>query len=164
MSILGKQQEVPEGNTPTHWNSTFKMNLNSFQMKDVVTATLDDPQIALEFTKAEKPTPNMWAQLASVLTYLQVPYDLTQLFGADNYVMVSGALAASKKLASHNHQILLMYNRGTTIWRAANACQEKLKQHGETLFRNVALDLCRLLDWRLTTKKASCVPRRRRRY
>ena len=44
----------------------------------------------------------MWAQLASVLTYLQVPYNLTQLFGANNYVMVSGVLAALKKLTSHN--------------------------------------------------------------
>ena len=45
----------------------------------------------------------MWTQLASVLLYLQVPYDLTQLFGANNYVTVSGALADLKKLASHNH-------------------------------------------------------------
>ena len=81
MSILSKQQEVPEGNTLTRWNSTFSINLNSLQMKDIVMATLDDSQIALEFTKAKKTTPNMWAQLASVLTYLQVPYNLTQLFG-----------------------------------------------------------------------------------
>ena len=49
-------------------------------MKDVIMATLEDPHIALEFTKAEKPTLNMWSQLTSVLTYLQVPYNLTQLF------------------------------------------------------------------------------------
>ena len=96
----------------------------------------------------------MWTQLASMLSYLQVPYNLTQLFGANNYMMVSGALAALKKLASHNHQILSAYNKETTIWRAANACKEKLEQHGETLFCNVSLDLCHLLDWRLVTKKS----------
>ena len=97
-------------------------------------ATLDNPRIFSDFAKEEKPTPDMWMQLASVLLYLQVPYDLTQLFGANNYVMVSGALSASKKLASHNHQIISTYNKETTIWRAANACHEKLEQHGETLF------------------------------
>ena len=76
----------------------------------------------------------MWTQLASVLLYLQVPYDLTQLFGANNYVTMSVALAALEKLASHNHQIFSTYNKETTIWRAANSCQEKLEQHGETLF------------------------------
>ena len=76
----------------------------------------------------------MWTQLALVLLYLQVPYNLTQLFGANNYITVSGALAASKKLASHNHQFLLTYKKETTIWRAANACQEKLEQHSKMLF------------------------------
>ena len=93
----------------------FKMNLHLLRMKDVITATLDDPRISSDFCKEEKPTPDMWTQLASVLTYLQVPYNLTQLFGANNYVTVSGALAASKKLASHNHSILSTYNKETTI-------------------------------------------------
>ena len=124
----------------------FEINLDSFCMKDVIMATLEDPCIALELSKAEKPTPNMWSQLTSVLTYLQVPYDLVQLFGAHRYVTVSGALAASKKLASHNQRILPTYNCDTAIWRAANVCQEKLEQHRDTLFCNVALDLCCLLD------------------
>ena len=110
------------------------MNLHLLRMKDVITATLDDPRIPSDFCKEEKPTPDMWAQLAPVLLYLQVPYNLTQLFGANNYITVSGALAASKKLASHSHQIISTYNKETTIWRAANACQEKLELHSEMLF------------------------------
>ena len=59
MSILGKQWEVPEGDNPTCWNLTFKMNLHLLHMKDVITATLDDPRISSDFCKEEKPTPDM---------------------------------------------------------------------------------------------------------
>ena len=72
------------------------MNLSSYWMKEVIMATLKDPHIALDFTKSEKLTPDTWLLLTSVLTYLQVPYNLTQLFGAHRYVTVSGALAALK--------------------------------------------------------------------
>ena len=97
------------------------MNLESLRMKEVIMATLDNPCAVPDFTKAERPNPEHWARLTSVLTCVQVPYDLTKLFGAHKYVTVRDVLTVSKKLASHNHQVVLVCNCDMVIWQAANA-------------------------------------------
>ena len=72
-----------------------KMNEDLYTMKYILQATIEDPRVAPEFSKGRCQLP-ISEGISSVLMYLRVLYNLTILFGAQKYVIVSEVLAASK--------------------------------------------------------------------
>ena len=58
MEIIGKRCKFPKGDTPTCWILTHKMNLDTYKIKEVLLAILNDPCVASDFSEAERPIPD----------------------------------------------------------------------------------------------------------